>query len=730
MNEKLVLGDTKVTQIEFEEKTRPPYLLDQIYPDLVERHPDVIEIIEPLLARYAHFIRPKGYSFDAVRSGFHRLISPNSITDQVKFEFVYVNGEWGLKDDIWSELARGSDDFDGYVGKIRQGEDEVTRFTSDELNSLGQDFLEVADAYLPSILSMRSYEVIEHLRERDEETQNDVIQVLSSGENSSQDYEFKVKFGRHERKPEVTVGKIQVVDLLTGREIFVFDLGFYTDYLQNRRFGLLVDEASQLGATLVATEADTLALDPKYTMAELDEKLEQLMGPDSWRTTAFDRDIPADAERVLRAIRVKLFNHKEPILPDNIYGSLFVEGGLGWDRINGVLQRAIEYLDQPLVGNAEMVEKEIRRRVSLQKKLTKELLVMTETDPYLVLLIANRTPLLRIFPAFRYVNQDFFSELLRREAFYFQGHELYPIPEGKRTPKSILESRIRWLEERRMVGGYSGLKLFHDAYSNETRSGENRHLTSDEARFLYSKENGGQFGLFGFEEMKDRPISENHNSGVLYGSFFNRRFRVFLKTNGIYLPEYSYGDSREIRPKFITSFSDGLNFAVLRLGEIVNSRTKNFSLEFLFDDGVTVIPPRFREEVQLQLYAAGFIRPFGSDRYEGAKLGELEDFPTVERLWHRDDRDEWTKIRHKYERILLKTIENMIKTNRTDRRKKDHQGSQSPTVIAKRLSQRFVEYFLRRFYPSSALYNYHTPPDYLCHEWMSEQPELVGKKGK
>ena len=330
MNEKqLVLGDTAVKNAEFEVNSRPPYLLDQIYPDLVAKHPDVIEVIEPLLATYASYIRQKGYSFDAVRSGFHRLIAPNPLTDQVKSEFAYVHEHFGLEDEIWTELARGSDDFDCYVGKIIIGEHEPVKFGQEELDTLGKDFLDIAEMTLPNILSQR-FKFIVDPRHVDEKSQQEVIEYLTyiddgSG-NSSDKYGIKIKFGQHEGKPDVTVGKIQVVDLTTGREIFVIDSGFYTNYQKNRRYGLLVDEASQLGATLVATPNMILRLDPKYTEAELDEKRGQLIGPDTWKTTAFDKNVPADAEKIHKRNVAKKHKNFQDSNGDNNANGITLDG--------------------------------------------------------------------------------------------------------------------------------------------------------------------------------------------------------------------------------------------------------------------------------------------------------------------------------------------------------------------------------------------------------------------
>jgi len=724
----LVLGGA--AEVDFE-RQRPPYLLDQIYPDLLEKHPDVIEIIEPLLANYARSIRELDYSFDAVRSGFHRLIVHNPLIGRVGSEFAYVQEHYSLEDLIWRELGRGPNDFDGFVGKIKTGDHEPKKFAEDELLMLARHFLENAETVLPEILKLRSYDFTVDPRRFDENTHQEVIEYLAWGGDYNREYGIKVMFGQHKLKPEITIGKIEVVDISTNREVFVFDLGFYTNYERDRRYGLLVDEASQLGATLLANPDDTLFLDTKYTEAVLDEKRAQLIGPDRWTTTATDNYIEADAERVIRALRVKFLFHEEPIDPMNMYSRFFDEGDYGWNRITKVLKGIIDYLDKPLIGDTEAVEKEKRRRATIQTKLTKEMLVMMEADPYMVLFITLRTPLLRVFPHFRHHPSEYFSGLLRKEAFYFQGPEFNPIPQKGRTPETILASRKLWLAERMAGRGCSGLKLFLNAYDDVTRSPDNIHLTEDEAQFLFSRQNGDQFGLFGFEENRSSATNGHDHTGIFYSNIINRRLHPFLENIGLHLAGYTSGGPPERRSQIINSYTDGLNFVLRRLGEVISSGTKNFSLTSLFDDDITVMPPRFQEEIKLQLYAAGFIRPFGSGQYVDAAQWELEDFRIVEKLWHRDDRDEWTIIRHSCESKFRETIEdlkkNKVKRDRRDRKRTVVMSDRSAADLARRLSQRYVDHYLRRFYSTSALYNFHPLPEFVWREWILQQTDVIAK---
>lgn len=708
---------------------KPCFLLDRIYPRLIVNHPQIVDLIEPMLADYANLIRKEGYTLDGVRSGFHRLITPNKRIDEVRSTFSKLCDSYDMgNSNIWTELARGSDDFDSYVGRMPVNDRAAKILTVDELKYLGEKFLDVGERRL-----LQYWKGEYHVSDTYLDKGRKVIDFLTD------QYRFKISFGQMEKVNDIFTGKIEVTDN-SGREIFVFDLGFYTNYQKNRRFGLFVDRASQDGATLVATPEETLIFDrEKYPHAKLAEKKDLLMGSNYWEESAVDYDVLADLERTLRALRVKVFYHKEfdGRDKDTIYNSLFVNGPQGWDRITKVLTRAIDYFNEPLENSKEGGRKEeSQERKSAQKKYVKETLIMLEADPYLTLLIAGKVPLLQLFPYFMARDNEYLDGLLKSAAFYYQGDAYMPKKQEERGLDDILESRRLWLLEHTSGNGYSGLKLVYDAINGISRDEKRRSLKGKEALFFYSPDNR-ILGILNFGEQISRDGSLAEISRQYEETFIaivNKQFATFFNKDSIRInplgKEYFLGHN------IITNIDDAIDYCLQNiLFSIIRLGIKTFDLETLF----TTLQVHFREksglreEVKYRLFAAGFIKPSEGKGYDNAKNWELPTTIELKTLWQRGDDEgkKWSFIEKDYYTYIRGIIIEAAKDTKKVRPKgrsrvKDDEGS--PEELAHRYAKEYVKILTTDYYPTASLYLARIAPRSKCDEWLYERHHISQKR--
>lgn len=497
---------------EYLKRNRPAFLLDKIYPHLREQHEQVALMLEPILAQYASSVRQGNngrYNIDLVRSGFHRYLSQDIVPssqlsreeveslqkgaqdiERVRSNFARIDSP---NNPVWSALGTGSNDADFYLGLSNKivradGNDKLT----------DEDIFYLQDKFNRIVL--HSFNQYTRTKKFGEASSMDVTEDGFKRTHyifSNNEYSIDAVFGVIPTAKKLVAGRICVKHF--GKEVFVVDLGFATNWANNKRFGPYVSDKSQLGAA-IKDKGETLVIDDRQdSERELHKKRKILIGQDAFASFDVDKvNLSGDLERVIRALRVNAFYHKS-------FSTKWSEAMVqmsqmfqdpAWLRTQNVIKEAIMAFER---NKSEPTPE-------MQKVFIKEILVMIEHDPYLFLLLSEKTGLLRIFPQFRYESPGFERKLLTTaDAFNFCQREGKQVPFYERNFTSIWASRQIWLQGNDQGIRYSGLKMLLNALHGYTIDVQDPYLTNDDAEELYHYEKDRElpertFGYFSFNE--------------------------------------------------------------------------------------------------------------------------------------------------------------------------------------------------------------------------------------
>lgn len=438
-----------------------------------------------------------------MQTGAYRYLDPdNQEMERVREEFQRINEKLKLsKDSVWGTLGGiGCNDLDIRFKKQKMfiTEDAVENdigFEPSETLALNALFLDIykgifetsygqiipEDPNKPKFLSLPVTEVPILEGKEHETLLNDSLTARTLiGHPPTNN---KIHFATSEISQYVN-------DVL--RPVCKVDIGYFGNFDAEKRLGSTVSKKANIGLKLKAVD-DRLIIDESDN--SLRQKKDELYGMDRFEQISSDPDIGNEVERVLRAIRLNMFYHREkkeiegkPFFQEDVLANMFDDAS--WRKIRDTFNNAaMIFKEGGLPDNKEQLH-----------LFTKEVLVMIEQDPYLFLQIAEKTDLLKIFPAFRNVSVDFIRSLMASDALTFKKIEgskdpRTPLLRRRRNSRSYMESRQIWQNT-----SYSGLKLFTDALFGFRRNEQNEHLTRDDQKMLFYEENGQEYGVFSFTD--------------------------------------------------------------------------------------------------------------------------------------------------------------------------------------------------------------------------------------
>lgn len=653
-------------------------LTQEIFPTVP---PDILETIEPILAYFEKAVREMGFVDRFARSGAMRQVVPNPEIDRTRAAFAHL-GEMIpslRRHPIIGPLMRGSNDMDlNIAAGSRSYPEDVEGEDEDRLSYL---FTWIAQMYLENRFAGKE------LIELGEENGRQYYVMEIDGFN-----EIEISYGRIGTNPKVK--GIEMRYTRDGNEVFITHVGFYSQFEHNKRAGFLVSDGSQFSVVLGSDE-DYLTIDENEV--SLRDKAKQLLLPDKFASRSKDKDISADMERTLRAIRNKIFYHIEPDREEDVskYKQYFTETEWkdveqntdifsrlftheGWDRIIDVISTAIrKYQKEPPPPY-------------MQGVFIKEIMVMAEADPYLFLMICEKTDLLRIFPMFRDVSPFYVRSLLTSDAFSFAKERGGFVPRERRSHRSVMKSREYWKKS-----GYSGLKLLTDAFTNEQRDTRISCLSEEQVDYLISFDGNNIVGALGFGEVGRLRDPINVYDESYYRSLTNRLCKIAsqkLQASGI---QYS----REVH-----------TFVRDTIHAIMNKVVNKDNIEFNFTE-VIKSPRAAINQIKNVLIPLGIISPIGGDLVVITEPDILEDLVTP--LSTEEDRN----LRTRYIEDFMRAVE-LIQGQLSSKRAEVLQGKIDKAGSVSLLGEKYVEHILKNSYFSAKSLFFNKPPLEAIKKWL------------
>jgi len=432
-------------------------IFDKFYPDLSE---NLRRRIDRVIGNTVNALLqpPYNYGIDLAGSLARRLCEdsiglndPN--IERVRRRFVQMR-QAAPNNQVIGDLARGPYDID-----LRVAKDNI------DFDQFGNEFLNVVmvNVFNNEIPAEEITETVDVDGRRS---------LISKYDDESI---IEASFGQVKTNPTASAGKISFIE--KGREVFVIDIGFhpqsYPAAMSDRRSGYRTSDKSKIALPLEII-ADGIGI----TANSESKQTRILRNPDNFEATALSEDIASETELALRAVRIAIFHHKEEG-NTNIYSQLFTNEA--WYRLEDIFTKATQAFSENLPVEA------------MQKVFLKEALICLEADPYLFLLIAEKTGLLRIFPYFRNMPVYFVRDILTREAFFASDDLMIHnprnpriqviLPPYMRNQQALLNTRRAWNSREDKI---SGLKIFINSLNDVFTSLRSPELDKREEKQLLS----------------------------------------------------------------------------------------------------------------------------------------------------------------------------------------------------------------------------------------------------